>query len=233
MEGRLWDVPLDELIESIGSSGKHGSLKIESKKGKGQVSLEDGWVAQVGLSPNPVPLGARLLRLGKLAREELDEILESQLLGLESKPLGQLLVESGLISQEDLNELLRGHFLETLYLISLLDNGRFSFDVEVEFLPAKLLRYNEAMESLRQLRLEGEEYRKKQAFTWRPSVSKEVKPVNLKDLTRFEMEVLKKMDGSASLPFLARLLNLTELEAYRLAKKFQKLGLVEPLELGQ
>jgi hypothetical protein len=228
MEGQLWDVPLDELIESIGRAGKRGSIKIESEKGKGQVSLEDGWVAQVGLSPNPVPLGARLLRVGKVGREDLDEMLENQLLGLESKPLGQLLVESNMINQDELNDLLKEHFLETLYLISLLDHGHFSFDTEVRFLPAKLLRYDEAVEGLRRLKLEGDEYREKRAFTWQPAVSKDVKPVKLKDLSRFEIEVLEKMDGSASLPFLARLLSLTELEAFRLVKKFYELGLVEP-----
>lgn len=61
--------------------------------------LKDAVIRQRNLKP--VPIGAALLGLGKITKEQLHSVLHLQT-GLKKKPLGQLLLEKGLVTAADL-----------------------------------------------------------------------------------------------------------------------------------
>ena len=149
MEGNIRDFSLEELISLLGRERKSGALSLESKEAKAEIVFDDGWITLISLKPNPVPLGSRIMRAGKVDREVIDELLEQQILGAESKPLGEILVEEGYIQPDELRELLREHVLEMLFVISRWKEAVFKFKEKALSLKVdKLVRWEEALEGI-------------------------------------------------------------------------------------
>src|SRR5918998_2421119 len=97
IEGPLRELGIHDVFQLLDLSRKTGALRVTSalRDNEGTVYFRAGKVIHAVIRSNPHPLGAVLLRAGKLSEADLERARSMQRSGSDNRRLGEILVAIG------------------------------------------------------------------------------------------------------------------------------------------
>jgi hypothetical protein len=232
LEGPLKEFHIHDVFQLLDLGRKSGILRVTSelRQTSGTVSFERGGVVAASLA-NSQPLGARLVRLGKISEQDLDRARAHQEAG-DSRRLGDILVAEGVISRRELDRQLKGQVEDTIFQLLGWSEGYFRFedgaasDVMVEN-PVRIPTEALLMEAARR----HDEWSRIEAKVPHLRVVPRLPPPDTPapgrlDLLPFEWEVLAAVDGQKDLHALASALGRSEFDVARTAFALSAAGVI-------
>jgi hypothetical protein len=141
IEGPLKELGIHDVFQLLDLSQKTGILRVTSelRQNAGSVYFEDGNVVGAVIHSNPHPLGAMLLRSGKLSESDLERARAMQAAG-DGRRLGEILVAINALSERELTTQVRRQAEEVVFELMSWQEGYFSFeDRPVSDVPAEAL----------------------------------------------------------------------------------------------
>ena len=139
IEGPLRELGIHDVFQLLDLARKSGILRVRSelRQNGGTVYFDGGKVIAAEIESNPHPLGALLLRVGKVSEADLERARDMQATG-DGRRLGEVLVSIGAISQRDLDRHVRGQVEEVIFELMNWAEGHFSFtESPLEDVPAQ------------------------------------------------------------------------------------------------
>src|SRR5213592_1063351 len=103
IEGPLRELGIHDVFQLLDLSRKTGALRVtpELRHNEGKIYFDNGVVVSAEIRSNPHPLGALLLRTGKIAEADLERARDMQQRQGDKRRLGEILVSLGVITQSD------------------------------------------------------------------------------------------------------------------------------------
>ena len=232
LEGPLKEFHIQDVFQLLDLGRKSGVLRVRSelRQTSGTVSFERGGVVAASLA-NSQPLGARLVRLGKITEQDLDRARAIQESG-DSRRLGDILVANGVIARRELDRQLKGQIEDTIFQLLGWSEGYFRFedgapcDSMVES-PVRIPTEALLMEAARR----HDEWSKIEATVPHLRVVPRLPPPDAPstgrlDLLPFEGEVLAAVDGQKDLHALASALGRSEFDVARTIYALSAAGVI-------
>jgi hypothetical protein len=106
---------------------------------EGTIYFDNGVVASAEIRSNPHPLGAMLLRTGKITEADLERADDMQQRQGDKRRLGQILVALGVITQREVERQVRFQIEEVVFEVMSWNEGYFSFNEQaVSKVPTEL-----------------------------------------------------------------------------------------------
>jgi hypothetical protein len=222
LEGPLKDLHIQDVFQLLDLGRKSGVLRVSSelRQSAATVSFDRGGVVAASLGSDAQPIGARLVRLGKITAGDLDRARHLQNSG-DGRRLGDILVDLGAIGRRQLDRQLKAQIEETVFELLGWTEGYFRFEegapghsaveAPVRFPTEALL-----MEAARRL----DEWSRigstvaHLGLVPRLPGAEDAAGTPL-DLVPFEWEVLAAVDGERDLHALAHALGRSEFEVAR------------------
>ncbi len=202
ISGNLRTMPFPDLLQWVAHSRKTGTLALEGSQYNKKLYFRDGLVVAASSEDPKEFLGYYLVGWGLLGEDELQELLDMQ--DHYGTLLGELLVIIGRLSREDLVHILQVKTEETIFELFLWEQGEFRFLENI--LPAKKfqpLNIPVDMLILEGVRRQDEWARCRERIPdprWRPKL---VRAVDVKDLGRTELNILREINGNNSIEDIA------------------------------
>src|SRR6266567_7254010 len=122
IEGPLRELGIHDVFQLLDLSRKTGALRVTS-----ELRHNAGTIFFEQIRSNPHPLGAMLLRTGKIAEADLEQARDRQQRGGDARRLGQILVEMGALSTRELARQVRFQIEEVVFEVMGWREGYFSF----------------------------------------------------------------------------------------------------------
>jgi Domain of unknown function (DUF4388)/Tetratricopeptide repeat len=232
LEGPLKELHIQDVFQLLDLGRKTGVLRVTSelRQTAGTVCFERGGVVAAALGSDPQPLGARLVRVGKITAEALDRARGLQSAG-DSRRFGDILVDLGAISRRELERQLKAQLEEAVFELLGWTEGYFRFEegspcqaaVEspVRFPTEALLM--EAARRIDEWSRIGSKVSHLGLVPRLPNGDQSAEPL---DLVPFEWEVLAAVDGERDLHALAEALGRSEFEVARTVYGLTNAGVV-------
>jgi Domain of unknown function (DUF4388) len=222
IEGPLKELHIHDVFQLLDLGRKTGILRVTSelRQNAGVVYFDDGAVVAAEIRTNPHPLGALLLRAGKVSEEELARAIAVRA-SRDGQRLGDVLVEMGALTRRELDRQIRVQVEEVIFELMSWSEGYFSFEegrIPADFGDATVRIPTESllMEAARRI----DEWSRIEAkiphlgviphFTGSPDEGGGVL-----DLLPFEWEVLASIDNQHDIRELARGLGRSEFDVAR------------------
>jgi hypothetical protein len=232
LEGPLKEFHIHDVFQLLDLGRKSGILRVTSelRQTSGTVSFERGGVVAASLA-NSQPLGARLVRLGKISEQDLDRARGRQEAG-DSRRLGDILVADGVIARRELDRQLKGQVEDTIFQLLGWSEGYFRFEdgaaceamVENPVrIPTEALLMEAARRHDEWSRIEAKVPHLRVVPKLRPPEA--AAPGRL-DLLPFEWEVLAAVDGQRDLHALASALGRSEFDVARTVYALSAAGVI-------
>ncbi|HET9294768.1 MAG TPA: DUF4388 domain-containing protein [Gemmatimonadales bacterium] len=222
IEGPLKELHIHDVFQLLDLGRKTGVLRVTSelRQNAGVVYFDEGAVVAAEIRSNPHPLGALLLRAGKVSEEDLARAIAVRA-SRDGQRLGDVLVEMGALTRRELDRQIRVQVEEVIFELMSWSEGYFSFeegripagsgDATVRIPTESLL-----MEAARRI----DEWSRIEAriphlgviphFTGSPD-----EDGGILDLLPFEWEVLASIDGQHDIRELAQRLGRSEFDVAR------------------
>jgi len=129
IEGPLRELGIHDVFQLLDLSRKTGVLRVTSelRHNAGTVYFEDGAIIFAEIRSNPHPLGALLLRTGKIAEADLERARDMQQRQGDKRRLGEILVALGAITPRELLRQVRFQIEEVVFEVMSWREGYFSF----------------------------------------------------------------------------------------------------------
>ncbi|PYO37308.1 MAG: hypothetical protein DMD37_09590 [Gemmatimonadetes bacterium] len=129
IEGPLRELGIHDVFQLLDLSRKTGMLRVTSelRHNAGTISFEDGAIIYAEIRSNPHPLGALLLRTGKIAEADLERARDMQQRQGDQRRLGEILVDLGALSPRELQRQVRFQIEEVVFEVMSWREGYFSF----------------------------------------------------------------------------------------------------------
>ena len=140
IEGPLRELGIHDVFQLLDLSRKTGALRVTSglRDNEGTVYFDAGQVVYASVRSNPHPLGAMLVRSGRITEAELARVRARQADTGERRRLGQLLVDEGYLSARELDRQLRLQVEAVVFELLSWREGFFSFiEQDVAEVPAE------------------------------------------------------------------------------------------------
>src|SRR5256714_12208504 len=101
IEGPLRELGIHDVFQLLDLSRKTGALRVTSelRHNEGTIYFDSGVIVSAEIRSNPHPLGALLLRTGKITEADLERARDMQQRQGDKRRLGELLVPLGVITQ--------------------------------------------------------------------------------------------------------------------------------------
>ena len=233
LEGPLKEFHIQDVFQLLDLGRKSGVLRVTSELHQtgGTVSFERGGVVAATLGRDPQPIGARLVRMGKITADELQRALALQHSG-DSRRLGDILVASGAIGRRELDRQLKAQIEEAIFELLGWSEGYFRFEdgapcEGVVEAPVRIPTEGLLMESARR----SDEWSRIEAKVPHLRVVPRLPPADAAagerlDLTPFEWEVLAAVDGERDLHALAAALGRSEFDVARTVYTLTAAGVI-------
>lgn len=127
LEGTIKDFGLPDIFQLIGLQRKTGVLTLKSPKETVTVVFENGMVVSADSSQKRLEdrLGNVLVKQGKLGKERLDDVLQTQRATLQR--LGHILISSSAITAKDLKEALSVQVSQIVFKVFRWRDGEYHF----------------------------------------------------------------------------------------------------------
>ena len=139
IEGPLRELDIHDVFQLLDLSRKTGALRVTTRLGdnEGTVYFDAGQVIYAAARSNPHPLGAMLVRCGRISEAELARARARQIEGRDGRRLGQILVEEGYVTARELDRQLRLQIESVVFELLTWREGFFSFvEQDVAVVPA-------------------------------------------------------------------------------------------------
>ncbi len=129
IEGPLRELGIHDVFQLLDLSRKTGVLRVTSelRHNAGTVYFEDGTIIFAEIRSNPHPLGALLLRTGKITEADLERARDMQQRQGDTRRLGEILVALGAITPRELQRQVRFQIEEVVFEVVSWREGYFSF----------------------------------------------------------------------------------------------------------
>jgi tetratricopeptide (TPR) repeat protein len=129
IEGPLRELGIHDVFQLLDLSRKTGMLRVTSelRHNAGTISFEDGAIVSAEIRSNPHPLGALLLRTGKINEADLERARDMQQRQGDKRRLGEILVALGAITPRELQRQVRFQIEEVVFEVMSWREGYFSF----------------------------------------------------------------------------------------------------------
>jgi hypothetical protein len=141
IEGPLRELGIHDVFQLLDLSRKTGALRVTSdlRHNEGKIYFDNGVVVSAEIRSNPHPLGAMLLRIGKITEADLERARDMQQRQGDKRRLGEILVALGVITKGEVERQIRFQIEEVVFEVMSWNEGYFSFADEVEStLPTEL-----------------------------------------------------------------------------------------------
>lgn len=233
LEGPLKELHIQDVFQLLDLGRKSGVLRVTSelRQTGGTVSFDRGGVVAAALGRDPQPIGARLVRMGRISSEELERARALQESG-DQRRLGDILVASGAISRRELDRQLKAQIEEAIFELLGWSEGYFRFEEgaaceAVVEAPVRIPTEALLMEAARRM----DEWSRIEAKVPHLRVVPRLPPADNSaagrlDLVPFEWEVLAAIDGQRDLHALAALLGRTEFDVARTVYALSAAGVI-------
>jgi hypothetical protein len=134
IEGPLRELGIHDVFQLLDLSRKTGALRVTSelRHNEGKIYFDSGVVVSAEIRSNPHPLGALLLRTGKIAEADLERARDMQQRQGDKRRLGEILVSLGVITAREVERQVRFQIEEVVFEVMSWNEGYFSFAEEVE-----------------------------------------------------------------------------------------------------
>src|SRR5258708_13959179 len=111
IEGPLRELGIHDVFQLLDVSRKTGALRVTSelRHNEGKIYFDNGVVVSAEIRSNPHPLGALLLRTGKITEADLERARDMQTRQGDKRRLGEILVALGGIPQPEADRQIRFH----------------------------------------------------------------------------------------------------------------------------
>ncbi len=128
IEGPLKELGIHDVFQLLDLSRKTGALRVTSelRHNSGTVYFENGAIIFAQIQSNPHPLGALLIRTGKITEADLERSRDRQRKG-DTRRVGEILVEMGAITSRELQRQVRFQVEEVVFEVMSWQEGYFSF----------------------------------------------------------------------------------------------------------
>lgn len=129
IEGPLRELGIHDVFQLLDLSRKTGMLRVTSelRHNAGTICFEDGAIVSAEIRSNPHPLGALLLRTGKISEADLERARDMQQRQGDKRRLGEILVALGAITPRELERQVRFQIEEVVFEVMSWREGYFSF----------------------------------------------------------------------------------------------------------
>src|SRR6266566_1101096 len=129
IEGPLRELGIHDVFQLLDLSRKTGVLRVTSelRHNAGTISFEGGAIIFAEIRSNPHPLGALLLRTGKISEADLERARDMQERQGDRRRLGEILVSLGALSPRELERQVRFQIEEVVFEVMSWREGYFSF----------------------------------------------------------------------------------------------------------
>ena len=234
IEGPLRELGIHDVFQLLDLSRKTGRLRVASalRDNEGTVYFKDGRVVSATVRSNPHPLGAILLRAGKVTEGDLARARAVQLEPGESRKLGEILIDQGAITRRELERQVRCQVEAVVFELMSWQEGFFSFtevaldDVVVDALTT-VTTESLLMEGARRI----DEWARIQTRIPHVRVIPALAPVpgdhaSSLDLLPNEWEVLAGIDGECDLRTVASRLGRSEFDVAKIAFGLLATGII-------
>src|SRR5262245_49761036 len=127
LEGTIKDFGLPDIFQLIGLQRKTGILTLKNQQEQVTVTFENGMVVMADSSGKRLEdrLGNVLVKQGKLSKERLDDVLQTQKATLQR--LGHVLVSNSFISGKDLKDALQVQVSQIVFRLFRWREGEYHF----------------------------------------------------------------------------------------------------------
>lgn len=134
IEGPLRELGIHDVFQLLDLSRKTGALRVTSelRHNEGKIYFDNGVVVSAEIRSNPHPLGALLLRTGKITEADLERARDMQQRQGDKRRLGEILVSLGVITSREVERQVRFQIEEVVFEVMSWNEGYFSFAEEVE-----------------------------------------------------------------------------------------------------
>lgn len=233
LEGPLKEFHIQDVFQLLDLGRKTGVLRITSelRQTAGTVSFERGGVVAATLGKDPQPIGARLVRLGKISAPQLEQARAAQQSG-DARRLGDILVANGGITRRELDRQLKAQVEEAIFDLLGWSEGYFRFedgapsDAIVET-PVRIPTEGLLMEAARQMDEWSRIEDKVPHLRVIPRLPATEGAANGRlELAPMEWEVLAAVDGQRDLHGLAAALGRSEFDIARTAYALASAGVI-------
>ena len=129
IEGPLRELGIHDVFQLLDLSRKTGLLRVTSelRHNAGTIYFEDGKIIFAEIRSNPHPLGALLLRTGKISEADLERGRDMQQRQGDKRRLGEILVSLGAVTPRELQRQVRFQVEEVVFEVMSWREGYFSF----------------------------------------------------------------------------------------------------------
>ena len=238
IEGPLRELGIHDVFQLLDLSRKTGALRVTSglRDNEGTVYFDAGQVVYASIRSNPHPLGAMLVRSGRLTEAELDQARRRQLATGNGRRLGQVLVDEGLLSAKELERQLRLQVEAVVFELLSWREGFFSFvEQDVAEVPAdatvRISAESLLMEAARRIDEWSAIADRVPSLTVVPALAEGAgDDAPQLDLRLEEWEVLAAMDGERDLRTIAAALGRSELDVAKVAAQLVRARVIEVAE---
>jgi hypothetical protein len=134
IEGPLRELGIHDVFQLLDLSRKTGALRVTSelRHNEGKIYFDNGVIVSAAIRSNPHPLGAMLLRTGKITEADLERARDMQQRQGDKRRLGEILVSLGVITQREVERQVQFQIEEVVFEVMSWNEGYFSFSEEVE-----------------------------------------------------------------------------------------------------
>ena len=233
--GPLRELGIHDVFQLLDLSRKTGSLRVTSalRDNEGSVYFDSGRVVSASIRRNPHPLGALLVRAGKVSAGDLDRARAEQARRSDGKRLGELLVESGVLTWRELERQVRLQIETVVFELMSWQEGFFSFvegpvaDAPTEAV-ARISTESLLMEGARRI----DEWERIAHRIPHLGVVPVLAPIDedhpsLLDLLPNEWEMLAMIDGQSDLRGIATRLSRSEFDVAKIAYGLLSTGIID------
>ena len=234
IEGPLRELGIHDVFQLLDLSRKTGALRVTSelRDNEGMVFFDVGRVVHATIKSNPHPLGAVLLRAGKIAESDLERARAMQQQQHDGRRLGEVLVEIGAITARELERQVRLQIEAVVFELMSWREGFFSFEERrVDDVPAeatiRISTESLLMEGARRI----DEWSRIADKVPHTGVIPLLAPAHddhpsLLDLLPNEWEVLTIIDGARDLRAIAGVLGRSEFDIAKVAYGLVTTGVI-------
>src|SRR2546422_6633730 len=131
IEGPLRELGIHDGFQLLDLSRKTGVLRVTSdlRHNAGTVYFDGGTIIFAEIRSNPHPLGALLLRTGKITEADLERGRDMQQRQGDKRRIGEILVALGAITPRELERQVRFQIEEVVFEMMSWREGYFSFKI--------------------------------------------------------------------------------------------------------
>jgi hypothetical protein len=233
LEGPLKELHIQDVFQLLDLGRKTGVLRVTSelRQTVGTVAFERGGVVAATVGKDPQPIGALLVRMGKISPAQLEQARLQQQTG-DPRRLGDILVANGIIARRELERQLKAQVEEAIFELLGWSEGYFRFeesarsDAVVEA-PVRIPTEGLLMEAARRMDEWSRIEDKVPHLRVVPRLpAAESAAGGRLELAPLEWEVLAAVDGERDLHALAATLGRSEFDIARTAYTLSSAGVI-------